>query len=282
MNSILKDEQTKINRRLKIFYGVIIIICIISIIVAVIFQIKKDHEEELNIPEISEEELNSYKTEFNNIFENKVNYLENNSYRITKLKKEEEIVYTGYEVQEQQVNDYELDVKIPYINIQNEKIQEFNQEIKDLFESKAKSILNSQNNDTIYTVSYSAYVSNNILSLVVKSTLKEGIIPQKNMVKTYNYDLTNQKEYTLQEMLEYREITEKEANQEIKQEIKRVQNMVSQLGEVGYSVYSRDIESDIYEVQNVAEYFIGENSAIYIIFAYGNENNTTEMDLIVI
>ena len=37
-------------------------------------------------------------------------------------------------------------------------------QIKETFEKKAKSILNSQNNNVIYTVDYSAYVSNNILS----------------------------------------------------------------------------------------------------------------------
>ena len=40
-------------------------------------------------------------------------------------------------------------------------------------------------------------ISNNILSLVVRSTLKEGSNnPQRDIVQTYNYDLTNQKKIT--------------------------------------------------------------------------------------
>ena len=281
MNSILKDEQNS-NKKLKIFYGIIIVICIISIICAIIYQIRKQNEEDHQAPIISNEgNVDNNKTEFNNIFENKVNYLENNSYRITKLERNKEIVYTGFERKEQKVNDYELDVNIPYINIKNENIEKINQQIKDLFENKAKSILNSQNNDVIYTVKYSAYITNNILSIVIRATLKEGTEPQRDIVQTYNYDLTNQKEYTIQEILNLKGITENDANKKIKEQIQEVQKTVSQLGELGYNVYSRDIESDIYKIENVTEYFIGKNNTIYIVFAYGNTNNTTEMDIVV-
>ena len=188
MNSILKDEQNS-NKKLKIFYGIIIVICIISIICAIIYQIRKQNEEDHQAPIISNEgNVDNNKTEFNNIFENKVNYLENNSYRITKLERNKEIVYTGFERKEQ---------------------------IKDLFENKAKSILNSQNNDVIYTVKYSAYITNNILSIVIRATLKEGTEPQRDIVQTYNYDLTNQKEYTIQEILNLKGITENDANKKI-------------------------------------------------------------------
>ena len=51
--------------------------------------------------------------------------------------------------------------------------------------------------------------------------------------------------------------------------------------ELGLSVYARDPKSDIYSINNVTEYFIGQNNALYIIFAYGNENNTSEMDIVV-
>ena len=159
---------------------------------------------------------------------------------------------------------------------------EFNTEIKDIFEKKAKSIINSQNNNVIYTVDYSAYVSNNILSLVVRSTLKEGSNnPQRDIVQTYNYDLTNQKKITIDDMLELKGITKKEANQTIKQEIKTVQQKVEELGKLGYSVYARDYTSDMYSINNVTEFFMGENNVLYIIYAYGNLNNTSEMDVVV-
>lgn len=273
------------SNKLKIFYVSIILICIIAIIVAIYIQITIDAEEllkEPEVPQISKETLENYKTEFNNIFENKVNYLKNNNYKITKRDSEKEIIYLGYENHENKVNNYDLDVNIPYINIKDEKIEEYNKAIKETFEKKAKNILNNNNNNTIYTVKYSAYVTNNILSLVIRSTLKEDNNPQRDIIQTYNYDLKNQKECTIQEMLEMKAITKQQANEKIKKEIKDVQETISELEKLGYNVYSRNPESDIYSINNVTEYFIGENDALYIIFAYGNENHTSEMDIVII
>lgn len=49
----------------------------------------------------------------------------------------------------------------------------------------------------------------------------------------------------------------------------------------GYKVYLRDSNSDIYKLDNITEYFIGEDNVIYVIFAYGNQNNTSEMDIVI-
>ena len=286
MNVVIEDNSKK-NKRLKFLYIGVIAICIISIIIAIIIQVSGESNKASTgknnvLASVSSEELSKYKNEFDNIFKNKVNYLENNSYKVSKIKQDQEIVYIGYKSTESKINDYELKVNIPYININNDIVNEFNTEIKDTFEKKAKSFINSQNNNVIYTVDYSAYVSNNILSVIVRSTLKEGSNnPQRDIVQTYNYDLTNQKKVTIDDMLELRGITKKEANQNIKQEIKTVQQKVEELGKLGYSVYARDYTSDIYSINNVTEFFMGENNVLYIIYAYGNQNNTSEMDIVV-
>lgn len=284
MKGILEQETNKMSNKLKTFYILIILVCIIAIIAAVIIQVKIDKEgTENKLPTIGEEDLESYKTEFNNIFQNKVNYLENNKYKITKIEQEKEIVYVGYENEESKINNYELDVSIPYINIRNDVTEKFNEQIVDTFEKKAKSILNNNNNtgSAIYTVNYSAYVTNNILSLVIRSTLKEGNNPQRDIIQTYNYDLINQKEYTMEDILDKKGITKRQANEKIKEEIKKVEKRVQELSLLGYNVFPRDSEDDMYSINNVTEYFIGENDALYIIFAYGNENNTSEMDIII-
>lgn len=283
MNVVIEDENKK-NNRLKIFYISILVVCIIAIILTIIIQIVGEDKKvgtENKLPELTDTEINQYKNEFYDIFENEVNYLENNSYKISKLKSDEEIVYLGYQNNESKLNDFELDVNIPYININNAIVEEFNTQIKDTFEKKAKSILNSQNNNAIYTVNYSAYISNNILSVVVRSTLKEGTNPQRDIVQTYNYDLTNRKKCTIDDMLELKGITKKEANQKIKEEIKKAQEKSEELQKLGYSTYARDYTNDMYSINNVTEYFMGEDNALYIIYAYGNENNTNEMDIVI-
>lgn len=279
------EEENKKKKLLKIFYISIIVICIISIVAALLIQIVQNNkpytEGAAKLPELSYEKINQYKEDFNNIFENKVNYLENNSYKISKVKPKEEIVYVGYQNKDTQINNYELNVNIPHINIKNKTIEEFNTQIKEIFETKAKSVLNSQNNNIIYTVNYSAYVSNNILSLVVRSTLKEGANPQRDIIQTYNYDLTNHKKCTIDEMLELKGITKNEVSKIIKDEIQIVQKRVEELAQLGYTVYPRDYTNDIYSVNNITEYFMGNDNALYIIYAYGNLNHTSEMDIIV-
>ena len=278
------EENYKISIGLKIFYVAIILICIISVGVGIYLHIKGKgeltEEEKGKLPQISEEQLNSYKTEFNNIFDNKVNYLSNNSYRITKLERSKEIIYTGYQIEENKTNNHNIDVSIPYINIDNEEIDNYNEQIKNIFEEKAKNILNSQNSNTIYTVDYSAYISNNILSLIVRSTLKEGSNAQRDIIQTYNYNLSSHQKCDIQEILELRGITKKEATNKIREEIKGVQKKVEELGKLGYTIYNRDYESDIYNINNATEFFMGENNTLYIIYAYGNENFTSEIDIV--
>lgn len=280
-------NEKAISGKLKILYISIIAICVISLIVAIIIQLNSNTTDiklgnESNMNTIDENKSNDYKTKFNEIFENKVNYLNNNSYKITKNYEEKEIIYTGYQIKENKINDYDLDVNIPYINIKNSTIDEFNEDIKEIFEKKAKSTLNSKNANVIYTVNYSAYITNNILSLVIRSTLKEGNNAQRDIIQTYNYDLSNQKEFTMDEILERKDMTKQEVNSIIREEIKKVQKNVEELSQLGYNVYPRDYTSDIYSINNVTEYFIGEDDALYIIFAYGNQNMTSEMDIVII
>ncbi len=282
MNVVIEDESKK-NKRLKILYIGIISICVIAVIAAIVIQIVKQNNgsEVTKLPELTEDQKNQHKDEFESIFENKVNYLKNNGYKITKLESNKEIIYTGYQNNDSKINDYDMKVNIPYININNDIIEEFNTQIRDIFEKKAKSIINTQNNNVIYTVDYSAYISNNIMSLVVRSTLKEGTSPQRDIVQTYNYDLINQREYTIDDMLNTKGITKKEANQKIREEIKTQQEKTEELEKLGYTTYKRDYTSDIYNINNVTEYFMGEDNALYIIYAYGNENNTNEMDVVI-
>lgn len=288
MNVRIEDDSKK-QKNMKIFYITIITICIIAIIATLVIQIAKENKpysqgkNETSTGQKPTEILESseYKEKFYSIFENKTHYLENNAYKIDKIDDSKEIIYVGYANNESKTEDYDLDVNIPYINIKSDVIEEFNKQIKDVFEQKARSVLNTANNNIIYTVNYSAYISNNILSLVVRSTLKEGGNPQREIVQTYNYDLENQKICTIDELLELKQISKKDATQKIKDEIKEEQQRVEELANLGYTVYQRDYTSDIYNVNNATEYFLGENNTLYIVYAYGNENNTSEMDIII-
>ncbi len=283
MNDILKEDNGKMSTKLKIFYGIIITICILALIGALGLQIKANNDKkQKEMPQVSQTDYMKNLEKFNRLFDNEVNYMSDNNYKVTKLDESKEIIYIGYQKIDKKLNDYDLNINIPYINIKDDTIEEFNNEIQSTFEKKAKSVLNIKNNDIIYEVDYSAYITNNILSLVIKSTLKEGNSPQREIVQTYNYNLTSHKECTIQDLLELRNITKQQANQQIREVIKEVEQKVEAYNKMGYNIYSRNIDDDKYTINNVTEYFIGEDNKIYVIFAYGNESNTTETDVVII
>ena len=67
----------------------------------------------------------------------------------------------------------------------------------------------------------------------------------------------------------------------INNEIKTIQKRVEELAKLGYTIYQRDYTSDIYNINNVTDYFMGNDNTLYIIYAYGNQNHTSEMDIII-
>lgn len=52
------------------------------------------------------------------------------------------------------------------------------------------------------------------------------------------------------------------------------------LKELGLNIYDRDVSSDIYSLEKSTEFYV-TNDTLYIIYAYGNSNLTSEMDLII-
>ena len=279
-----KKEKTDIKA--IAIYTIAIISCIIAIIIVSITQFlgKNKLEEMLSIgssgasrQEIDEQALIA---EFDNIFNNQ---LEKSNFN-NKLKKQEEnkeIIYTYYDKMEIKKNSYELDLQIPYINIDNEIIKQYNNEIKEIFQKKAEKVLETQNKNIVYTVKYQAIIEDNILSLIIKSELKEGASAQRKIIKTYNYDLSNNKEISLKEIILKKDLKQDEVQRKIKDRIKIEEKKVEDLKNLGYNIFERNSEDKQYAIENSKEFFI-RNQHIYVIYAYGNESLTSEMDVVVI
>lgn len=279
-----KKEKTDIKA--VIIYTISIISCIIAAIVVAISQYLGTDELErilsvggsnMTQEDIDEQILISG---FDNIFNNQLEQY-NLDIVLNKKDEEKEIIYTGYEKQESKENDYDLDLHIPYINIDDEKIENMNNDIKETFENKAENVLQSENQNVIYTVQYEATIENDILSLIIKSNLKQSTSAQRLIIRTYNYDLKNKKEITLQELINKNGLNENDVQNKIKQEIENEQKKVEDLKSLGYEIFERDLESKIYNIENSDEFFI-KDGKIYIIYPYGNNDLTSEMDLVII
>lgn len=269
----------KINKKDIILYAIAIIICIVAltIIVAIIF-LGEDVVQKNKVEIATEEEKIELRTNFENMFKNN---LTGEIQDIEKNNNDKDYVYTALEATNTSENNYSLNVHIPEINIKNDVITQINTDIAKRYKQEVSNVLNSKGKNTIYSIEYEAHVENNILFLTIRSNLKQSNSAQKLMIYTYNYDLKEQKSHTLDELIQILNYDKAEIQNLINTEIKSQEENANSLKELGYSIYLRDSSSDIYKVEN-SDYFFIKDGRLYIIYPYGNESVTSEMDLVII
>lgn len=231
-----------------------------------------------------QKKTNGLAENFDKLFQNKLDYQDSNvnTLGVTKKDASKDIVYTVVSTKRVSDNRYDIDLNIPFINIlNNTSVENFNKKIQSLFVDKANDIIQNATQNTIYNIDYMAYVNTNILSLVIRSTLKEGNNPQRVIIQTYNYNLSTNEEMTLEQILEIKGLNTENVENLIASQIKLANDEADKLKRLGYNVYTRDLTSSIYKIDNTDNYILGPNNKLYVIYPYGNANNTDEMDVIV-
>ena len=285
MNVILPKKE-KTSKTTIVIYVVSILACIIAAIVVVyaLYYGSNNLDKMISTGSInisdSELDIQTLKVEFNNMLDNTLKTKEQ-ELEIKKIDNDKDIVFTEYQKKENKENSYDLDLNIPKINIDNETINKYNDEISNTFIKKAEDIIKIQNMNSIYTVQYSATIEEDILSLVIYSNLKDGSSAQRVIVLTYNFDLKENKEIKIEDVINKKDLNKEEIEKKVKENIKIEQNKANDLKSLGYSIYERNFEDDKYKLKNTNQFFI-KDGRIYLIYAYGNENITSEMDIIVI
>ena len=279
-------KKPKLNVKAIVIYTISIIACIIAIIVVMLSTYYGTDELDRLITtggsNLTQEEIEyqSLIENFDNIFQNRMEEY-TTGIQIPSIDEEHPIVYTYYRTSETKENSYVLDLNIPYINIDNEKIAKYNEDIKEMFEEKVNDILQTENENIIYSVQYSATLEEDVLSVIIEAELKEGSEPQRTIIKTYNYDLKNQQEITLEEIINRKQLNKDDVQNKIQEEIRQEQERVESMKALGYSIFERNLDDDMYKIENTQEFFVKDGN-IYIVYAYGNENLTSEMDLIIV
>lgn len=287
MNVILPEKE-KIKKSQLIIYVSVILVCIICVVVAFYVQFYARIDlgsfigmgAESQYGNKTDEEIVTLETGFNNLF---INGIDNYDGENDNKKKEEDkaLIYTQYQKKESKLNSYNLEVNIPKINVDNEIVDKYNKEIQDTFETLSENVLKSENSNIMYNVDYVANVQDGILSVMIKASLKQGSSAQKIIIQTYNYDLRNNKEITLEEVLKIERLNKEDIQNRINTKIQQEAEKAKDLASMGYNIYERDVNSDIYKVENSTEFYLTPN-ALYIIYAYGNETDTSEMDMVIL
>lgn len=281
-------NQFKISKKSLTIYISIISVCVIAVIIAFYVQFYARIEiasligittKERKFGNKTEEQIEEIKAGFTEIFNNNLES-EEVDYTNKKQDASKELVYTKYNEKETKPSNYDMNVQIPYINIRSDIVNKYNQEIEDIFVETARRVLETENRNIIYTVEYVSNVHDGILSLAIKSNIKEGTNAQRVIIRTYNYDLRNNKEISLDETLRIKQLERNEVKDKIRKEVELEHQKAQDLKDLGYSIYNRNPGSNIYNIENSKEYYV-TNDTLYVIYAYGNENLTSEMDLII-
>lgn len=275
----------KNNKIIFILIGAFCVLALIAGIYAQFFVGGSNNSNTQNLDininnEIKPKTQEAIKSQLTSLFTNEI--LSNN-YDETNLQKRDTskgIVYSAYDIQKQEEN-YELDVHLPVINIKNTVATDFNKMTQSIFANKASDILNNKYTEkVIYSVDYISYVNENILSLVIKSTLKQGNNPQRVIVQTYNYNLETGEKIQLVDILAKKNIIQSDCQNKIHEVVTKAQEEAQVLVQSGYTVYNRNLSDSMYQISNISTFFLGKNEELYIIFAYGNQNFTSEMDVV--
>ena len=282
------------NKR-NLIYISISIICVIAIFVAVYYQIFLSNERQTvqnTYNEVGQQveekeetiDLEKVKEEFNALFTNKFNTQGYDTSSIKKIKElqAEDVVYMAYDFTKEEPGKYDVSIRIPIFNIDGEVAKQVNNSTQSVFANKANDIFANPGVYTIYNIDFTAYLNDNILSLVIRATLKEGNNAQRLIIQTHNYDIKTGRLITLNELLTQKGIAYKDVNSKIEKYINEANKQASavSMALTGQNVYTRDINNAMYVTDNSTYFFMGPNGDIYILYPYGNSNYTSEIDIV--
>ena len=270
------------------FFLIVAVICIVAILLGIYTQYFYKYSEidplmiGINIgSEKTVEELQLLEANFNSLFQNTLKINSENINIVDKLEETKDLLYTGYKLENEDENYYSVNANIPLINVDSAKAKEINREIKEEFYDKANNIMRQTDNFVVYNVTYVAYINGDILSVAIKASLKEGNKSEKVSIKTYNYSLTGEKLLTLTDLITLKNDTVENVQSQITNEIKTAYTNAKIIAAEYGNLYERDVESDMYKVENATTFFLTDDGYVYIVYAYGNNDYTNEMDIVI-
>lgn len=288
MKRAIRRFVGKLHGKNKFFFFIgVVLLCIMAICIGIYIQFfyKYSATDPLMLgikigAQKTAEEYAILKSEFNNLFTNEIK-INSENVRVDKIEPSNDLVYTGYNLVNEDENYYSVNAQVPVINIDTDKVKQINGEIKSEFYDKANSVMRQTENNTVYTVSYASFVNEHILSIVIKSSLKEEGKSEKVVVKTYNYNMVDEKLLSLNDLIELKQTDKEIVQASIKEDIKKAYNNAKIIAEEYGILYERDLENSMYKIENTTTFFLTQDGYVYIVYPYGNYDYTNEMDVII-
>ncbi len=263
------------NRRI-IAIVAILLFCSIAIAFAVYAQITNKG---VKTPEdqIADENYEDLKNSFQDIFTNTINKETTANLNINY----NDFLYTRYDVKDEKSGKYSVEAKIPEFKEETNTLKKINKEIYDTYANEILKIADTATVYTTFNLDYVAYVNGDIISLVIMCKYKNGTNAQRKIVQTYNYDIKNDKLLNINDVIIYKNLNKEDMQKKVNSEIKKINNQIKNISQQGYNVYLRDESNYIYQIDNTPNFFLGKNNYLYLVYSYGNENYTSEIDLVI-
>jgi len=281
-----KDVDQILGMNRTMFFVIVILLCILSLSIGIYAQVFYRYSDTdpfmlgIGIGRTQDAaEIAKLRNEFDTIFTNDISG-QASSNNIKKKSSEKNIVYTAQTSTQKEENKYNISANIPKININATEAEKINAQIEVDYVDKIEEIMESSTEYTDYSVVYKAYLNGDLLSLIIKETIREGQTPQSAKIKTYNYNLNNNTQVSINDIIKAKKYNaqdlQKEIDAEIKEQYEKDKDITSQ-----YSVKIRDINNSMYKIENTENFIVNPDGYLYIIYAYGNTENTNKIDLII-
>ena len=288
MYRALRRFVSKITGKRKVaFFLVLLLICILALSIGIYTQFFYKYTATdpfligINLgAEKTKEEYAMLEANFNALFTNELK-VNSEELDVNKIQGNNDIVYTGYNLKNEDETYYSIDLKVPVININTDIAKEINSEIKKEFHDKASTYMRQTEQNVVYSTDYAAYINEQILSIVIKASVKEGENPEKIIIKTYNYNILEDKKVSFDDMIKYKGTDGKIVQEKIKDEIKTAHDNAIIIAEQFGNMYNRDLNSEIYKVENTENYFLTQDGYVYVVYSYGNNEYTNVVDVII-
>ncbi len=272
-----------------IFFIVIFLICVVSICLGIYSQYfyKYSATDPLMLGihignKKTAQEYAELKANFSKLFTNQLHvYKDSDNVDVSKIENGKSLVYKGYSIENEDENYYQVNIDLPIININTNKVKQINKEIKEDYYDKANNIMRTAKSYTVYKVSYVSYINEGVLSVVIRETYKSGNTAETVIVRTYNYSIPDDKELSLNDLIKLKKTDKETVQKTIDETIEIEYNNALAIEEEFGSTYKRDLKNEIYKVDNAISYFLTDDGYVYIIYAYGEYADTNEMDIVI-
>lgn len=193
--------------------------------------------------------------------------------KVKKIKEEIPKLLTSQKITESEQGKYDISVVLPYFNIDTDVCKGYNAMTNNFYNYIENIKSESKSDNNVINANFVGYLreinEKYILSCALKVTIYSANKPQKTVINTYNYNITDDKDIKIKDILSLKNVEVKDITKQVNTAIQIQKNDENS----STNTFSRDVQSDLYKVENISTFLIGPNKELYLIFAYGNQDN---------